>query len=172
MNEKKYFLSMLIISISLISVVLYGCINKDIKTEQEINISEQIVIDDLDGEKEEIEIIAEDVAEVIPISVEKAYEIISSSGDYVVLDVRSQQEYSEEHIQDAILIPVSELEGRLDELPVNKPIITYCRIGGRSTSAADILVKNGFTPVYNMLGGIEEWISERYPTVEGNQPDN
>ncbi|MFZ3385598.1 MAG: rhodanese-like domain-containing protein, partial [Candidatus Hydromicrobium sp.] len=55
-----------------------------------------------------------------------------------------------------------ELEGRLDELPVDKPIITYCKSGGRSRNAANILVENGFTQIYDM-GGILDWIDKGYP---------
>jgi len=103
-------------------------------------------------------------AEATLISVEEAYEIITSSEDYFILDVRNKNEYDEAHIEGAVLIPVSTLEDRLDELPHDKPIIVYCRSGNRSAAAASILVENGFNEVYDM-GGITEWIGKGYPTV-------
>jgi len=105
-------------------------------------------------------------AEVIPISVERVYEIISNGEDYIILDVRTPEEFNEAHIEGVMLIPVDTLEDRLNELPKDKPIITYCKVGGRSATAAAILVENGFTQVYDM-GGITDWIDKGYPTVSG-----
>ncbi|MBM3708402.1 MAG: rhodanese-like domain-containing protein [Actinobacteria bacterium] len=107
-------------------------------------------------------------AQIKDISVEEVYEIISSGRiqDYIILDVRTPEEFSEGYIEGALLIPVSELEGRLNELSKDKPIIIYCRSGRRSMEAAIILVKNGFTQVYDM-GGINDWIANGYPTESG-----
>jgi rhodanese-related sulfurtransferase len=104
-------------------------------------------------------------AEVTLISVEEVYEIIADGEDYFIMDVRNRNEYDEAHIEGAVLIPVDTLEGRLNELPVNKPIIVYCKVGGRSATASALLVGNGFTKVYDMEGGITEWIDKGYPTV-------
>ena len=84
--------------------------------------------------------------------------------DYLIVDVRTGEEYNEGHLEGALLLPVQELEERLDELPMDKPIIVYCRSGNRSRSAAEILVANGFTMIYDM-GGISDWISKGYPVV-------
>lgn len=60
-----------------------------------------------------------------------------------------------------------ELDSRLDELPKDKLIIIYCRSGIRSRKAANILVENGFTQIYDMTGeGIIEWQSKGYPVIE------
>ncbi len=48
---------------------------------------------------------------------------------------------------------------------MDKPIITYCRSGSRSRSAAEILINNGFTQIYDM-GGISDWIAKGYPVIE------
>lgn len=58
-----------------------------------------------------------------------------------------------------------ELDNRLGELPKDKPIIIYCRSGIRSRNAANILVENGFTQIYDM-GGILDWIDKGYPVIE------
>ena len=102
--------------------------------------------------------------EIILISSGEAYEIISSDEDIIILDVRTPEEFNEGHLEGAFLLPVDKLEGRKDELPANKTIIVYCRSGVRSNRAADLLVENGFSRVYDM-GGILDWQEEGYPVV-------
>lgn len=102
---------------------------------------------------------------VIPISVDEVYKIIINHEDYIIVDVRTPEEYGEGHIEGAKLIPISELEKRLDELPKDKPIIVYCRSGNRSKKAANVLVKNSFRRVYDM-GGIVHWQEKGYPIVK------
>lgn len=99
------------------------------------------------------------------ISAEEVSEIINSNEDYMILDVRTLDEFNQGHLEDAVHIPVSELEDRLDELPQDKPIIVYCKSGVRSNTAANILVDNGFTMVFDMGGGILDWIDKGYPVV-------
>jgi len=110
------------------------------------------------------------------ISVHDAYNMINNNILYpnlIVLDVRNQSEYDERHVCDATLIPLSELESRLNELqPYNETeIIVYCLSGYRSVLGSQILVNNSFTKVYNMLDGITGWISAGYETcpVENGQ---
>ncbi len=91
--------------------------------------------------------------------------MLSLSKDYFILDVRSKEEFDSGHIEGAYLLPVSELEKRLAELPQGKPIIVYCKAGSRSTSAASILLEKGFKEIFNMTGGITEWQSKGFPTV-------
>jgi rhodanese-related sulfurtransferase len=93
---------------------------------------------------------------------EEAYEMTSQQ-EVVLLDVRTQEEYDSGHIQDTLFIPLSELESRLGELNPSDHILVYCRSGGRSAEAADILVTNGFTHVYNMVGGIIQWQEQGFP---------
>jgi len=102
------------------------------------------------------------------ITVDTAYDMIRrnrSFPDLAILDVRNQSEYNINHLYDAILIPLHELETRIDELEeyMNNEIIVYCGLGGRSEIASGILADNGFTKVYNMLGGITAWIEAEYP---------
>jgi rhodanese-related sulfurtransferase len=102
-----------------------------------------------------------DTVEIKSISAEEVYDIIQNKEDYYILDVRTEQEYNEGYIEGASLIPVQVLESKLDLLPQDKPIIVYCRSGNRSRTAAEILVKNGFTMVYDM-GGINSWIDKGF----------
>ncbi|MBY8990704.1 MAG: rhodanese-like domain-containing protein [Candidatus Lokiarchaeota archaeon] len=90
----------------------------------------------------------------------------------VILDVREQNEYDESHLINATLIPLGEINGRIDELePYNETeILVYCRSGARSASASLNLADNhGFTKIFNMLGGITDWITAGYPIWS---PDN
>ncbi len=70
----------------------------------------------------------------------------------IILDVRDTSEYSSGHIPGAVNIPVNELRGRLGELPKDKEIWAYCRVGQRSYYANRILLQNGFK-ARNLPGG-------------------
>lgn len=72
-----------------------------------------------------------------------------------LLDVRTPQEYEAGHLNGALLIPIAELEGRVTEVPQDKPVVVYCRSGGRSTKAAHLLKERGYT-VHN-LGPMSAW---------------
>jgi len=96
------------------------------------------------------------------VNVSEANQIIETNPYLVILDVRTLEEYNEGHIENAVLIPVSELESRLDELDSEKDTLVYCRSGGRSATASQILVDNGFVSVYNVLEGIIGWTNEGY----------
>jgi len=68
----------------------------------------------------------------------------------VILDVRSKREYATGHIKGSLNIPVDQLANDLSKLKEkNKPIITCCASGMRSSSAKNILRSNGYTAVYN-----------------------
>ena len=104
------------------------------------------------------------------ISVEEAHTMINDTVSYpnlIILDVRNQDEYDSGHLNNSILIPLSELESQLNEIIQynNTEIIVHCRSGSRSRSASEILASNGFSKIYNMLGGITAWIDAGYPTV-------
>jgi rhodanese-related sulfurtransferase len=106
----------------------------------------------------------EEIAEIQDITPAEVSEIIQNDEDYIILDVRTQDEYNDGHLEKAQLISVDTIEHVLDILPKDKPIIVYCQGGVRSRRAAEILVNNGFDPVYDM-GGITEWIDEGYPVI-------
>ena len=59
-------------------------------------------------------------------------------------------------------IPEQELGEKLKEIPKDRKILVYCRSGRRSAEASGILAENGFTEVYNMKGGITEWMNAGY----------
>ena len=100
----------------------------------------------------------------IDISVEQAKQMIDNN-EVFLLDVRTQEEFDEGYIEGAILIPDYELASRLSEVPEDEKILVYCRSGRRSVTASNILVDAGYTDVYNMLGGINDWNDAEYPVV-------
>jgi sulfur dioxygenase len=85
-----------------------------------------------------------------------------------ILDVREAAEFTGPlgHIEGAVLIPLGELAGRLDELRRDRPIVAVCRAGSRSAQATAILQQGGFAEVANLNGGMLRWRAEGYP-VEG-----
>jgi NADPH-dependent 2,4-dienoyl-CoA reductase/sulfur reductase-like enzyme/rhodanese-related sulfurtransferase len=74
--------------------------------------------------------------------------------EVTILDTRTQAEYDAWHIPEAVLIPYTELRRRLDELPRDKPVYTYCRSGFRSYIAYCVLRQNGFDQVAFLSGGM------------------
>lgn len=100
----------------------------------------------------------ENTAEYEHISAEKAKEIMESGEDYILLDVRSEEEFAEKHIPGAMLIPHNEIADRAEEeLPdKEKMILVYCRSGNRSKVASQILADLGYTGVFE-FGGINSW---------------
>lgn len=81
-----------------------------------------------------------------------------SSEDFIILDVRTEEEHNDGHIEGAILIPNTELKELAVGLIPNKEttLFVYCRSGNRSASAAKDLLDMGFTSVYD-FGGIMDW---------------
>jgi len=91
------------------------------------------------------------------ISVMEVKKMLDDGTDFVFLDVRSPGEYEEVRLPGATLIPLGALRGRLDELPRDREIITFCKISLRGYEAALILKAAEFGRVRVMDGGIAMW---------------
>lgn len=74
-----------------------------------------------------------------------------------ILDVREKDEFEEAHIPGAIHIPVGEVETRMDELTKEDVIYIICHSGRRSGIAGDMMAKNGFGTLYNVVPGMSSW---------------
>ena len=83
--------------------------------------------------------------------------------DVVILDVRTPQEISQGKIGDALEINVleSDFMNKVQELDPNKTYLVYCKVGGRSSRACDMMAKAGFKNLYNLDGGYTAWEAER-----------
>ena len=92
------------------------------------------------------------------ITAEQAKTIMDTEKDYVIIDARTEEEFAEGHIKNAILIPEYEIANRAEkELPDKEQLIlVYCRSGRRSKIASEELVKLGYTNVKE-FGGIIDW---------------
>ena len=86
----------------------------------------------------------------------------------VVVDVRQPQEWRASHIDGALHIPLTQLSGRLAQLPLDKTIITVCRSGHRSAIAARTLTHAGHD-VLNLKGGMNAWARTGLPVVKPNK---
>ena len=81
----------------------------------------------------------------------KAIEMNANGGIYV--DVRNAPELNEGFAPHALNIPLNELKERIGELPKDKDLLIYCRSGRRSEAATKYLMDQGYTRVYNVIGG-------------------
>jgi rhodanese-related sulfurtransferase len=84
-----------------------------------------------------------------------------------ILDVRTPEEWEQFHVADSTLIPLDELEARVDEVPRDQEVVVVCRSGNRSQQGRDILLDAGFTDVSSMKGGLLDWQAQGYPVVAG-----
>ncbi|MBI9048741.1 MAG: rhodanese-like domain-containing protein [Anaerolineaceae bacterium] len=104
------------------------------------------------------DVAVEQIAADLPyhVTVNQTYDAMQT-GDVFVLDVREQSEYDEGHIPNVNLIPMMEVQNRLDEIPKDQEVIVTCRTGNRSLQVADYLVGLGYENIHNMDGGIVQW---------------
>ncbi|MGG6310364.1 rhodanese-like domain-containing protein [Paenibacillus macerans] len=82
---------------------------------------------------------------------------IGNTGNPIIIDVREPVEYKSGFIAGARNIPLSQLPRRLGDIPKDKLILLYCRSGMRSKNAAKILLKNGYTELAHLQGGLSAW---------------
>jgi rhodanese-related sulfurtransferase len=84
-----------------------------------------------------------------------------------MLDVRQPEEWIEYHIPGSTLIPLDQLEARLNEIPQDQEVVVVCRSGNRSQVGRDILLKGGYEQVTSMAGGLNGWRATGYEVVSG-----
>jgi rhodanese-related sulfurtransferase len=106
----------------------------------------------------------------------RGYKTVNAAGatqlinhdDAIVLDVREENEYRNGHIVNAVHMPISYLNDRMDELEKykDKNLIVSCKSGQRSGHACALLKKKGFENVYNLSGGMMAWQSDNLPITK------
>ena len=101
----------------------------------------------------------------LEVSVTEAYQMREEGA--FVLDVREPHEWEAGHIPDATLIPLGQLESRLNEIPDDQEILVVCRSGNRSAQARNILKNEGFKNVTSMAGGMNQWAANSYEIETG-----
>ncbi len=149
MNMKKLGMLALLGSLILSFVLINGCIHhEDNTTKPE---TETQIIEDL--------------------TAKEAYALIQEHKDnpnFVILDVRTPEEFLAEHIEDAVNLDYhsNTFKNELDKLDKNKTYLIYCRSGHRSGNALNIMKGLDFRETYNILGGIIKWKAEGFPTTK------
>lgn len=104
------------------------------------------------------------------ITVEEAHTLIQkneNNGNLVIMDVRTPEEYNEEHIENSSNIDFysDNFKEELNKLDKSKTYVIHCRSGSRSSNTLDLMKELGFREVYNM-GGILQWKEEGLPTIK------
>ena len=86
----------------------------------------------------------------------------------LVVDVREPNEFEAIRLESGVaLMPLSTFQQRWQELPRDRPLLMMCAAGGRSAAATAWLVRNGYTDVANVAGGINEWQKAGLPVRRG-----
>ena len=110
---------------------------------------------------------AEETKSVSPASITAAElaERIELEKAPVILDVRSEEEFTESHIPGAVNIPHDQLEGRLSEIPAAKTeeIVVHCQSGRRAGMAETVLIEAGYSDIRDLDGHMQGWRQGGYP---------
>ncbi len=115
--------------------------------------------------------VGNETATIKDISPQEAFTLIQdnqNNPDFVIIDVRTPDEFAGEHIENATNINFysEAFQDMLNNLDKNKTYLVYCRSGGRSGNALNIMAELNFREVYNILGGVNQWKREGLPTVK------
>jgi rhodanese-related sulfurtransferase len=91
-----------------------------------------------------------------------------SNPNFMIIDVRTAEEFAAGHIANAINIDVqlADFESNVGKLDRNKRYLVYCRTGIRSATATQAMARFGFKDIYNLSGGISQLIQDGYPIVK------
>lgn len=101
------------------------------------------------------------------VSVSEFKELIGQENG-IILDVRTPDEIAQGHIAGASILNIydEDFVRKLNLMQKDKPVYVYCRSGGRSSRAAQIMSENGFSEVYNLEGGMGAWNRANLPSVK------
>jgi rhodanese-related sulfurtransferase len=97
------------------------------------------------------------------VSAVQASELVG--GDALLLDVREDHEWVAGHAPDAVHVPMSRLAERVAELPLDRPIVCVCHVGGRSAMVVAALNRAGWQAL-NLDGGMDAWAAAGLPVVD------
>ena len=105
------------------------------------------------------------------ITAQEAFNLIQENKgnpDFVIIDVRTPEEFTDGHLEDAINIDFrsESFENEVSRLDKGNPYLIYCKSGGRSRGALDMMVKLDFKEVYHLSVGIIVWQEEGFPVTK------
>lgn len=92
-------------------------------------------------------------------------EQLASSARPTVLDVRTDREWQEKHIEGSVNIPLGHLKDAIQQIPTDAPVVVHCASGYRSSIAASLLEREGVNNVADLVGGIAAWETSQLPTT-------
>jgi len=99
------------------------------------------------------------------VSAPLAAERLAATDPPLAVDVRTPRECEAKRIKDSVNIPLNHLAERLAELPANRPLLVFCAGGYRSSIAASLLQRHGFTHVTEIAGGFAAWETAHLPVI-------
>ncbi|MBN1499936.1 MAG: rhodanese-like domain-containing protein [Spirochaetes bacterium] len=104
----------------------------------------------------------------VSIDAEKSKKMIDenkNNKDFIIIDVRTPQEYSQGHIENSINIDfyAPDFQEKISALDRNKTYLVYCRSGNRSAQSIPVFQKAGIKNFFNMTGGFSDWVSRNFP---------
>ncbi|PYR59331.1 MAG: MBL fold metallo-hydrolase [Acidobacteria bacterium] len=99
------------------------------------------------------------------VSAPLAAERLAAADPPLAVDVRTPRECEAKRIKDSVNIPLNHLADRLAELPANRPLLVFCAGGYRSSIAASLLQRHGFTHVTEIAGGFAAWETAHLPVI-------
>lgn len=96
---------------------------------------------------------------------------VTDLSKYQVLDTREQEEFEVSHLKDAEWVGYDTFSlNNITSLDKEQPILVYCTVGARSQDIGEKLKEAGYTEVYNLYGGLIEWVNEDKPIFQGDSP--
>jgi hydroxyacylglutathione hydrolase len=124
-----------------------------------------IVAGYLEGGMQALETRPDLVARVERITAGALSEQLESPEPPLVVDVRTEREWREKRIGDSVNVPLGQLALQLEELPRERPLVVHCATGYRSAIAASLLLREGYSAIADLVGGIAAWESSSLRTV-------
>lgn len=97
---------------------------------------------------------------------ELQHRLLQNNQDFLLIDVRTPNEWQEGHIQEAKNVSLNTFSETLHQLPKDKSIIVICKSGYRGSIAASMLKKEGYAEVSNIQGGMQEWVQLQLPITK------
>lgn len=84
----------------------------------------------------------------------------------LILDVRTEREWNDAHLEDSLNIPLNQLQERIGEIPTDRPIVVHCQSGYRSSIATSLLQKANVGELMDLVGGFKAWQQSKLPVIE------
>jgi hydroxyacylglutathione hydrolase len=126
----------------------------------------RIGYDRIDGFLKDGDISAWETAHIDALSVQEIAHLIQQNKAPFILDVRTEDEWRNGHIEGAHHSPLGSPANAIDDIPRNTPIALICASGYRASISASLLKRMGFLIVANIVGGMTAWHHEGFPVVK------